>query len=421
MTLVNVETGEVVKPSDDLHRRHLTDGQRAMIAGRMSSRVGAGRPPEKLGDITQLAPSRTAAADLLDVTTTAVGKAKQVLRDGTESLIAAASDGSVPVSTAARVATELTPEAQDAYVENVLSIDPRVQRIEGIDHVRVGRMVAEFKPEKLGVITVSQRDDGTMVVLDGMHRVEVCRQVGCTRSLNAEVFTGATIEEEAGIFLSHNSGKSPSAVSIFLVRVQMGDPVAGDINDIASMHGWTIRNTKAPGYLSAVKALQAVYLNGAGTVTQGANAELTDRVLELLTAAWEHDTGSVHESMLKAVAQLVGRFGPQLDTVKLVAEMQGTRPGILIGKAKTLRDVQGGTVPAALAKILAGMHNKKRRTNLLPEWLEKAGYAHGAEASHHDTPPERGGCWLSALDRSMLREANALFEKRAQHPSRRPR
>lgn len=36
---------------------------------------------------------------------------------------------------------------------------------------------------------------------------------------------------------------------------------------------------------------------------------------------------------------------------------------------KVLRDVQGGTVPAALAKILAGMHNKKRRTNLLPEWV----------------------------------------------------
>jgi hypothetical protein len=57
----------------------------------------------------------------------------------------------------------------------------------------------------------------------------------------------------------------------------------------------------------------------------------------------------------------------------------------------------------------------------LTGWLEKAGYAHGAEASHHDTPVERGGCWLSADDRRLLRESRALFEARSQHPSRRPR
>jgi len=53
----------------------------------------------------------------------------------------------------------------------------------------------------------------------------------------------------------------------------------------------------------------------------------------------------------------------------LVSEMQATRPGIVIGKAKALRDSQGGTLPAAAAKVLVGMHNRKRRTNLLPDWV----------------------------------------------------
>jgi len=250
-----------------------------------------------------------------------------------------------------------------------ITVDPRIQRIEGIDHRRVAKMVANFEPESLGVITVSQRDDGTLVALDGMHRCEVCRQKNYTRPLNAEVFIGATLEEEARIFLSHNSGKSPSKISMFLVRVHMGDPVADDITGIAALHGWIISHSNFPGHIYAVDALERVYRNGGGTVSDGTHPELTDRVLELVTAAWEHDQTAVNQAMLLAVAQLVGRFGPSVDTAKIVAEMQDTRPGVLIGKAKTLRDLQGGTVPAALAKILAGMHNKKRRTNLLPEWV----------------------------------------------------
>lgn len=250
-----------------------------------------------------------------------------------------------------------------------LIIDPNIQRVEGIDQRRVDKMAADFTPAALGVITVSERRDGSLVVLDGMHRTATCRQANYDRPITAEVFTGLTIEDEAGLFLRLNSGKNPTAISKFLVRVQMGDPIAVDLTDILSAHGWKVMISQDPGNLVAVDALERVYRNGGGTVSDGANHELTDRVIEIVTAAWEHDQGGVNQHMLLAVAQLVGRFGAALDTVKLVTEMQQTRPGVLIGKAKTLRDVQGGTVPAALAKILAGMHNKKRRTNLLPEWV----------------------------------------------------
>jgi hypothetical protein len=70
-----------------------------------------------------------------------------------------------------------------------------------------------------------------------------------------------------------------------------------------------------------------------------------------------------------AVAQIYGRFESGVDTKKLVTEMAQTRPDVLIGKARALAAVQGGTVPAAMAKILAGMHNSRRRTNVLPEWV----------------------------------------------------
>jgi hypothetical protein len=250
-----------------------------------------------------------------------------------------------------------------------LSFDPQVQRTEGVDHRRINQMVSGFNVLALGTITVSARSDGKYIVLDGMHRVTACRQAGYQGLLNAEVITGLTIQQEAELFLLLNATKTPTAVSKFHVRVVMGEPEAVEMNSILQAHGWTVRLSTADGTLSAIQAVERIYASGGGTKANGSHGDLLDRTLEVITAAWEHDQLAVNGSILLAVAQLLGRFGTSVDTKKLVSEMQGTRPGVLIGRAKTLRDAQGGTVPAALAKILAGMHNKKRRSNLLPEWV----------------------------------------------------
>jgi hypothetical protein len=249
-----------------------------------------------------------------------------------------------------------------------LTIDPHVQRVEGIDQVRVNKMVAAFNPDGLGVIFVSDRG-GKLVVLDGMHRTAAARQVGYKGTIRAEVATGLTIAQEAEQFLIRNDGRMPSSISKFHARYVMGEPAAVAITDILARHGWQVSPSSDPGHLAATDAIDRVYRNAGGVLADGEHAELTDRVIEIVTAAWEHDGKATHGHMLLAVAQLLGRFGPAIDTKKLVDEMSATRPAVLIGKAKTLKDLQGGTVPAALAKTLAGMHNKKRRSNLLPDWV----------------------------------------------------
>ena len=103
--------------SHNLHRRHLTDSQRAMIAARLATRQPGVRG--QLTDISKLPPSQSEAADLLGVKRDSITKARRVIRSGSESLQALANDGQVPVTTAARVATELAPDEQEAYVEQV--------------------------------------------------------------------------------------------------------------------------------------------------------------------------------------------------------------------------------------------------------------------------------------------------------------
>lgn len=252
---------------------------------------------------------------------------------------------------------------------DAITVDPRVQRQEGLDQRRVNKMAANFNPDALGLLILSERPDGTLICLDGMHRRAAAQQVGWKQPVDARVFKGISIAEEAGLFLLFNTKKDPSAISRFKARVLTGDGVAVDINNIARRRGWTIMQSADPGNLAAVDALEQVYRTGAGTLSDGTYPGITERTLATITEAWGRDPLGVQQSTLKGVAQLYGRYGNAVDTPKLIRELQDTQPRVLVGRAKTLKDVQGGTVPAALAKILVSLHNNRRRSNLLPEWV----------------------------------------------------
>lgn len=250
-----------------------------------------------------------------------------------------------------------------------ITIDLRVQRQEGLDQRRVDKMAGKFNPDALGLLILSQRPDGTLICLDGMHRRAAALQAGWKQLVDARVFTGLSLADEASLFLLYNFKKDPSAVSKFNARVLAGDEVAVDINNIAQGLGWRIRIARQAGNLAAVEALERAYRTGAGTLSDGAHPILTQRTLATITEAWGHEPVAVQAPIIQGVAQLYGRYGDAIDSPKLTRELQDTLPRVLVGRAKVLKDSQGGTVPAALAKILVSLHNNRRRSNLLPDWV----------------------------------------------------
>ena len=100
--------------STNLHRRHLTTSQRAMVAAGLATM----RQGERTDLAQKCAVSQLAASDLLNVSRRAVQQAAKVAGSGTPGLIDAVSRGPLPVSTAAEAA-ELPAPAQDRLVEAV--------------------------------------------------------------------------------------------------------------------------------------------------------------------------------------------------------------------------------------------------------------------------------------------------------------
>ncbi len=102
--------------SANLHRRHLDESQRAMVAGRLAT-MEEGRP-SKTGSIDLV--SQPAAAKLLNVSVPSVKRAREVIEKGTPALVAAVDQGKLAVSAAATFAKK-APKEQAALLKHVLA------------------------------------------------------------------------------------------------------------------------------------------------------------------------------------------------------------------------------------------------------------------------------------------------------------
>lgn len=242
-----------------------------------------------------------------------------------------------------------------------LTIDPRVQRI--LDTNRVEGIAAKFDHHALGTITISKRGDGTHVILDGNHRVSSARVVGYKGNVHAHVYTGLTLEQEAKMFLTLNNTKQVSSLDKFRVRVTAGDAVAVTIDRILHDHGWHVASGVSDGTFRSVVSIERAYLAG------GTNGTfLVERILRTLTEAWGHKGDAQHQAIIDGLSLLFIRYGQDVDSAKLIREMQSDTPRRLAAQAKARKEAVGGTVGKAMGAILRQLHNKKRTTNALPEW-----------------------------------------------------
>lgn len=100
--------------SQNLHRRHLDESQRAMVAAKIAT-MKEGRP-----SLTRqiCLVSQDEAASLLNTSSRSVRSAKAIIEKGSEDLIALAEKGDVPVSVAEKIA-RMEPERQADFVTSI--------------------------------------------------------------------------------------------------------------------------------------------------------------------------------------------------------------------------------------------------------------------------------------------------------------
>ncbi|MEM6623099.1 MAG: ParB/RepB/Spo0J family partition protein [Pseudomonadota bacterium] len=99
--------------SKNMHRRHLSESQRAMVAGRLANmRQGERTDLEPSANLPKV--STAGASAMLNVSDRSVTAARKVRNKGDESLIEAVERGEVAVSTAAKIA--VLPKSEQAEI-----------------------------------------------------------------------------------------------------------------------------------------------------------------------------------------------------------------------------------------------------------------------------------------------------------------
>jgi N6-adenosine-specific RNA methylase IME4 len=104
--------------SENLHRRHLNESQRAMVASRLATLPFGANQHAQI-----CAPSQSSAGALLNVSRRSVQDAKVVIERGSTELSAAVDRGGLPVSVAAKLIA--LPAQEQAAVVEKLATNPR--------------------------------------------------------------------------------------------------------------------------------------------------------------------------------------------------------------------------------------------------------------------------------------------------------
>lgn len=270
--------------------------------------------------------------------------------------------------------TEIThPKFEEEYIKvKDLSIDRVVQR-GFLDPKKVERIVNNFNPAALGIITVSRRGKMVNIVLDGAHRVEAVRRLtGGDGEVLCHVFTNLTREVEAQMFLDLNAGNQPHLIDRFKVRIVAGDAVAKAMDEVLNAYGWKVDNRNGSGFFQPVGAAEKIYKLGKVKDKDGVEkyADLFQDAVMVLSHAWKGQQASMMAPLLEAVAALLLEYRSDLDTGRLeraLANYSGGPHGLLEDGRQLARSLRGRP-SMGIAARLVDEYNMGLKSRRLRVW-----------------------------------------------------
>ncbi len=228
---------------------------------------------------------------------------------------------------------------------------------------KIKRIVKNFDPNLLGVITCSMREDNSLAIIDGSHRYHAMIAMGMTKtSVNALVYFGLSIEDEAYIFaLTNKEHTKPTPSQIFKAGIVSGDSIVVGINSIIEKVGADISEGPGKNKVRAVSTLRKVYNN--------AGADVLTKTLETLRDAFPNDNESFHGQLVSAIGCIYHRYGKIVDQKRLTQQLSRMgSPALIIAQAQAMIN-SGQTITfTSLPYLIVNKYNTKLKSNRLSDF-----------------------------------------------------
>jgi hypothetical protein len=252
---------------------------------------------------------------------------------------------------------------------DTINIHPDYQRTLDVKHAQ--KMADDFDPDLLLPVLLSRRADGSVWAMGGQHRVYTIVSIlgWGDQLMDADVYEGLTLVEEAKIHRATAAAKAHSTLELFRVRVDAKEPMALDIRDILDQCGLHVATTggSIPGGVRAVQALDEMYHN--------LGAAHLKRVLTFAVQAFEGNPFSLKASNLRGISAFLVRYGDNndynqnemIERLTKVGIEQVEQQAVGIRNFAIAKPISSYT---AFGRALLHFYNLKRRTRSLGEWQD---------------------------------------------------
>lgn len=218
---------------------------------------------------------------------------------------------------------------------------------------QVRKIVNNFDPKRLSSITLNRRQDMTLYIIDGQHRVEALKELNIPL-VDATIHENLTVEEEAEMYYGINDrpAKTPNFKGKSSLR--FGDRKAVEIEEAVTNAGMKIdydKNINSDGYIIAYAALQNIH--------KKYGKDMLEIVLRIINAAYGNQKRNYQAFIIKGFAEFISKFGTNIDTTHLISRLKDVGfEGFMqeVNKNKVSFSTKKESLPFALVEI----YNKRK-------------------------------------------------------------
>lgn len=233
-----------------------------------------------------------------------------------------------------------------------MRVDEKVQRYES--EVVVQKIASKFDIKKVGLLTVSKREDGLYYIIDGQHRMKAASLNG-VEELDSLVHTGLTIQDEANLFLALNKDrKLPTAIDNFKVAVTAGQAVECAVNNIFEKYDISVDKKRKGILMTSPTVCVEIYTRY--------GEEALDYTLHTLLGAW--GLGSIRGNAIRAMGSFLGQHIEEIDIDDLINRLSKACFATVMQEVEKLKIVKGFTRREALEVLIYQAYNKGRKNKL---------------------------------------------------------
>jgi hypothetical protein len=240
---------------------------------------------------------------------------------------------------------------------------------------------AGFDPDALSTIVLSLRNPGDpyaglYAIVDGNHRIQICRKLGIAR-IFARVCIDKTYEEEALLYTKLNARHRLSALDIFRARIEQQEAQALEMQQILKPFGMKIGYSQDHGAVTCVWSMDNLYVElGAKGYTE---------VVALIHGVWRQDRRAWIGAMVDGVKQFWIRYYLEADQKRLVEKLSTIRPEDILREAGYGR-VQKGAISTRIGKVIVSTYNNGLRRSRLSDWMDHPGRGYDGKGGRAGIP-----------------------------------